>query len=144
MSQTRLYPISTPFLYMSAFATSLPPNNTPYVSLANPASHPTCGCSLQGSGWTALLHATDRGHTETVLALLTAADIDVNIANVSIYPLIPTHVVVGGEVVGGLSLLPLNLTLDLMFYHSLTSKMYSITRGKYSPPDVSDCLFYPY
>ena len=130
---------------MSAFATSLPPNNTPYESLTNPASYPTCGCcALQQWGSTALMLASKNGHTEIVLALLAASGIDVNHANVSIYPLIPTHVVVGGEVVGGLSLLPLNLTLDLMFYHSLTSKMYSITRGKYSPPDVSDCLFYPY
>ena len=74
----------------------LPPNITPYVSLTNPASYPTCGCSLQEKGSTALIVASEYGRTKTVQALLAAAGIDVNHANVSIYPLTPSHVVVGG------------------------------------------------
>ena len=65
-----------------------------------------CGCSLQGRGYTALTLASENGHTETVLALLAAAGIDVNHADVSIYPLTPSHVVVGGEGGGGLPPLP--------------------------------------
>ena len=85
----------------------LPPNNTPYVSLTNPASYPTCGCcSLQENGFTALLLASQYGHTKIALALLAAVGINVNHANVSIYPLTPSHVVVGGEGGGGLPPLP--------------------------------------
>ena len=84
------------------------PNTPPYVSLTNhPASYPTCGCcSLQEDGWTALLLASYNGHTEIVLALVAAVGINVNHADVSIYPLIPSHVVVGGEGGGGLPPLP--------------------------------------
>ena len=78
----------------------------PYKTLlTNPASYPTCGCSLQRDGSTALLRASSKGHTEQVQALLAAADIDVNHANVSIYPLTPSHAVVEGE--GGKGLPPL-------------------------------------
>ena len=73
----------------------LPLINTPYVSLTNPASYPTCGCSLQRFNRTALLLASSKGHTETVQALLAAPDIDVNHADVSIYPL--THPVPGSS-----------------------------------------------
>ena len=65
-----------------------------------------CGCSLQSNNWTALLLASANGHTGTVQALLAAASIDVKHADVSIYPLIPSHVVVGDESRGGLPLLP--------------------------------------
>ena len=41
--------------------------------------------------------ASVNGRTETVLALLAAPGIDVNNADVSIYPLTPYHVVVGDE-----------------------------------------------
>ena len=110
----------------------LPPNNTPFVSLTNPASsYPTCGCSLQWQGCTALAMASHNGNTEIAQALLAAAGIDVNHADVSIYPLTPSHVVVGGEAGGGLPpLFLLILTLELMSYHPLTSKMYPITSGK--------------
>ena len=93
---------------MSLLPPSLPSNNTPSVSLTNhPASYPTCGCcSLQANKDTALILASGNGHTETVLALLAAVGIDVNHANVSIYPLTPSHVVVGGEGGGGLAPLP--------------------------------------
>ena len=85
----------------------LPPNNTPYVSLTNHSSDPTCGCcSLQGRGSTALMLASSGGHTEIVLALLAAVGIKVNHTDVSIYPLTPSHVVVWGEGVGGLPHLP--------------------------------------
>ena len=50
--------------------------------------------------------ASKNGHTEIAQALLAAADINVNHANVSIYPLTPSHVVVGGEGGGGLPPLP--------------------------------------
>ena len=48
------------------------------------------------------MEASYNGHTETVLALLAAAGINVNHAAVSIYPLTPSHVVVGGEGEGDL------------------------------------------
>ena len=75
-----------------------------YIYLTNPpASYPTCGCcSLQRHGRTALTLSSASGHTEIVQALLTADGIDVNHVNVSIYPLTPSQVVVGGEDGGGL------------------------------------------
>ena len=86
-------PISS--LYMSPFPLS--PHNTPSVSLTNPTSYPSCGCcALQSSGSTALSLASQNGHTEIVLALLAAAGIDVNHANVSIYSLNPSYIVVWG------------------------------------------------
>ena len=93
---------------MSLLPPPLPPNNPPYVSLTNhPASYPTCGCcSLQNGGRTALALASMFGHTEIALALLAAVGINVNHADVSIYPLTPSHVVVGGEGGGGLPPLP--------------------------------------
>ena len=52
----------------------------------NPASYPTCvRCSLQQWGCTALIQASYNGHTEIVQALLAAAGINVNHADVSIY-----------------------------------------------------------
>ena len=71
--------------YMSPLPPPIPSNNTPY----------TCGCCfLQDGGSTALMLASQNGHTEIVLALLAAADINVNHADVSIYPLTPPHPVV--------------------------------------------------
>ena len=54
-----------------------------------------CSCSLQ-QFYTAnaLTFASMMGHTEIVYALLTAG---IDITDVSIYPLTPSHVVVGGE-----------------------------------------------
>ena len=97
---------------------------TPYVSLTNPASYLTCDCSLQSGGNTAMMLASLYGRTKIVLALLAAAGIDVNHADVSINPLIPSHVLV--EVVVGEVYLPFPfpLTLVLMSYHPPTSKMY--------------------
>ena len=90
------------------------------------------------SGTTALARASENGYTEIVQALLAAPGIDVNHANVSIYPLTPSqsHVVVRSEGGGDLRLfiplfaLSLTLTLVILTYHPLTSKMYPITRGK--------------
>ena len=77
--------------------------------------------------------ASQNGHTEIVLALLAAAGIDVNHANVSIYPLTPSYIVVGGEVKG--CFLPFPLTLTLVLINVLspppTTKMYPITK---TPP----------
>ena len=141
-----IYPTFTSYMYPSPppprltwplFILSYPPpppspNNTPSVSLTNPASYPTCGCSLQSSGWTALIRASQYGYPEIVQALLAAAGIDVNHADVSIFPLTTSHVIVGvsmGEVYLSFPLQG-GLTLELMSYHPLTSKMYPNTRGK--------------
>ena len=45
--------------------------------------------SLQWDNWTALIWASQNGHTEAVKALLTAPDINVNYANVSLFLLTP-------------------------------------------------------
>ena len=106
--------------YMSLLPHPLPPNNTLYVSLTNPAFYPSCCCfSLQRKGSSALTLASSYGHTEIALALLATADIDVNHADVSIYPLTPSHVVVEGEGGGGLThliRLPNSRTNDLSIY----------------------------
>ena len=47
-------------------------------------SFPTCCCSLQKKGFTALIYACERGYTACALALLRSPDINVNHANVSI------------------------------------------------------------
>ena len=92
-----LYPTFTSLLYPSppspTFFLAYCP--TPYVSLTNTLSYPTCDCSLQSIGQTALIVASANGHTEIVQALIAAAGIDVNHAMVNISPLIPSHVVVG-------------------------------------------------
>ena len=86
------------------------PYPTPYSSLTHQASYPTCCCrcrccSLQNEGNSPLYGAVFSvgddetvlgGHTETVQALLQAPDINVNQANVSIYLLTPSPVVVWG------------------------------------------------
>ena len=104
--------LPSPFLFLShtplpthtfhhllpTYPTAVLPKYTPSVFLTNHSSYPTCaGCSLQVSGSTALMLASQNGHTETVPALLAAPGIDVNHVNVSIYPLTPSHVVVRGE-----------------------------------------------
>ena len=93
------------------------------------------------------MRASREGRTETVQALLAAPDIDVNHADVSVYSLTPSHVVVGGD--SGEVYLPLSLilTLVLMSYHPPTSKMYPSLGGNILTPDM--CLFlivyyYPY
>ena len=51
--------------------------------------------SLQEFGFTALMRASHLCRTEAVKALMTAPDIDVNHADVSLYPLTPSHLQVG-------------------------------------------------
>ena len=59
---------------------------TPHICiyLTNPSPYHTCGCSLQMDDWTALLLASNSGHTLIVQALVAAPGIDVNHATVSI------------------------------------------------------------
>ena len=66
---------------------SIPPSPPPSSSFTSCYSHSLF--SLQESGWTALIWASFYGRTEAVKALLTAPDINVNYAYVSIYPLTP-------------------------------------------------------
>ena len=83
----------------------LSPSLPPFVSVTNPAPYPTCGCSLQETGLSALMWASAKGRTEIVLALLKSIDrsgINVNLANVSIYQLTLSHLVIKGEGGGGL------------------------------------------
>ena len=47
-------------------------------------------------GYTALMEAASKGHTEAIKALLTAPDINVNYAKVSMFLLTLPHLVVGG------------------------------------------------
>ena len=68
------------------------------------SSYSTCGCSLQGWGNRALTNASRNGHTETVHALLTSPGIDVNHIDVSIYSFTTSHVVVGAEGGGGITI----------------------------------------
>ena len=51
---------------------------------------------------TALLAASQIGHAEAIKALLTVPDINVNQANVSLYPLTPSHLVLGDRGEGDL------------------------------------------
>ena len=44
-----------------------------------------------------MLAATKKGHAEAIKLLLTAPGINVNHADVSLYPLTPSYVVVGGR-----------------------------------------------
>ena len=69
-----------------------------HLHLTNHASRPLCCCcSLQRSNRTALMTACDEGYTDCVIALLASPDINVNHADVSIYLLTSSHVVVWGE-----------------------------------------------
>ena len=78
---------------------------THYLSLYPPLSR---SLSLQEGGLTALMLASEQGHTEAMKLLLNASDIDVNHADVSLYLLIPSHLVLGGRVAGDLPhLIPL-------------------------------------
>ena len=52
-------------------------------------SPPPPPLTLQGKGKTALTLASEKGHTQAIKALLTVPGIDVNHADVSLYP--PTH-----------------------------------------------------
>ena len=60
-------------------------------------------CSLQNYGWTALMHASNKGHTDIALALSQHPDINVNLVNVSISLLSLSIGVVGGKDEDGLS-----------------------------------------
>ena len=85
------------------------------------------------------------GHIEIVQALLTAPGIDINHANVSIYSLTPSHVVVVGSGRGGLPFLLLHpnpctnvlspLNLENVSHH-YTSEQYSRSRCV----SFSDCI----
>ena len=99
-------PICTPHPLHDPFPLPSPSNNTPSVSLTNPASYPICGWSEQEARRTALYWPSHYGTTETMLALLAAPGIDVNHADVSIYPLTPSHIVVERWGWGGLPPLP--------------------------------------
>ena len=57
---------------------------------------PTLSLSLQRDGITALTVASANGRAEAIKLLLTAPGIDVNHADVSLYLLIPSHLVLGG------------------------------------------------
>ena len=115
-------PLPSPYMSPPPFFLAHYP--TPYVSLTNHSSYPTCCgcCSLQRKGSTALILASEKGHFEIIQALLAAPGIDVNHATVSIYPLIPFHVVVRG---GLPHLIPSYLVF--LTYHPPTSKMYPIS-----------------
>ena len=76
-----------PRLTCPFFLLSYPLTNTPYVPLINPASYPTCGCFFQNADQTALMQASAYGHIAIIQALVAAPGIDVNHADVSIYPL---------------------------------------------------------
>ena len=76
----------------------IPPTLTSYPALTNHASYPTCCCcSLQDEGRSPLWWAARQGHTDVVQALLQAPGINVNQADVSIYLLTISPVVVGGK-----------------------------------------------
>ena len=91
-----LYVPPLPLSYMSLLPLSFP-YLTPSPSLTNHASCPTyCCCSLQGGGRSPLHASALKGHTEVVQALLQAPGINVNQADVSIYLLTLSSVVVGG------------------------------------------------
>ena len=121
-------PLPSPYMSPPPFFLAHYP--TPYVSLTNHSSYPTCCgcCSLQGNGSTALTLASEKGHTEIIQALLAVAGIDVNHAEkVSIYPLTQSLVVVRG---GLPHLIPLlnSRNADLT---PPTPKIYPISRGDF-------------
>ena len=102
------------------------PYPIPYPSLTNHASYPTCCCccccrccSLQSDGWTPLTHSAFKGHIEVVQNLLQTPGINVNHADVSIYLLTLSPIVVGGEDEGHLPPQPLSRTLVMMSYYPL-------------------------
>ena len=61
----------------------------------------------------ALMAASEYGHTEVTRLLLTAPDIIVNYAKVSLYLLTPSHLVVGGGFNGRVGGRGVYLTLSL-------------------------------
>ena len=75
------------------------------IVLPSPTSNCICTCNplpfippplsiaLQNAGFTALLLASNDGHTEAINALLTAPDINVNHTDVSLYRLTPSHII---------------------------------------------------
>ena len=94
---------------------------TPTSSLYSPLSsmpslpHPTCCyCSLQYGGTSPLAEAACYGHIEVVKALLQAPGINVNQANVSVFLLTLSHVVVGRKNKGHLPSLPPHPPLSVM------------------------------
>ena len=126
---------SLPFPCIPHF--SLPcPHPTPYLSLSNPSSCPTCCCcccccfcSIQRYNYTALIRAAEGGHSDVIKALVAAPGIDVNYKGVrnnrnNTF----SYVVVLGESEGDVPPLPLPTLTPVIMNEPLTSKMYPITR----------------
>ena len=128
-----LYPL--PFFSLTCPSSFFP---TPYPSLTNHASYPTCCCCCcccfpyRLSRESPLYWAAFKGHTETVQALLQAPGINVNQADVSIYLLILSPVVVGGH------LPPLFSHLSLCYDVLVPQKprYYTISLGKILSPSI--------
>ena len=102
-----IYPLS--LLYLPSPLTSPPPLSLPntikFLCICNPIlslSLPPLSLSLQKDGKTALMLASQFGRTKAMKLLLTFPDINVNHADVSLYPPTPSHLVVGGEGEGDL------------------------------------------
>ena len=102
--------VPTPYpSYMYPLTHTHPPS--PFPSLLPPLSvsithhhsfYPPLSLSLQYAGCTALTLASEEGYTEAIKLLLTVPNIDVNHADVSLYLLTPSHLVVGGRCEGDL------------------------------------------
>ena len=85
--------LTTAIAYMYSFPSRY---TSPPLSLTLPIKYHVVSY-LQSSGSTALILASWHGYTKIVQSLLAAADIDVNHETVGIYPLTPSHAVVGSE-----------------------------------------------
>ena len=102
----------------------LPPFPSVLQTLSVPVTHylsfyppPPPSLSLQQWGSTALLWASSNGHAEAIKALLTVPDINVNRADVSLYLLTPSYLVLGGMCEVIYLTLSLTITLAMMTYH---------------------------
>ena len=88
-------PVPSPYIF-SPLPVPLPTSNS--IFACNPrfilSSLPI---SLQEKGYTALIKASENGHSEAIKALLTAPGIDVNLVSVSLYLQTSPYLVVSGE-----------------------------------------------